>query len=39
VGLTFLPWTWSLAFIGAAVAVAWVASAAALGRILRTIGS
>jgi cell division transport system permease protein len=39
VGLTFLPWTWSLAFVGAAVAVAWVASAAALGRILRTIGS
>ncbi len=39
VGLMFLPWTWSLAFVGAAVAVAWVASAAALGRILRTIGS
>jgi cell division transport system permease protein len=38
-GLTFLPWTSSLAFVGAAVAVAWVASTAALTRILRTIGS
>jgi cell division transport system permease protein len=38
-GLTFLPWMWSLAFVGAAWASAWVASAAALTRILRTIGS
>lgn len=38
-GLTFLPWTTSLAFIGGALAVAWVASAAALTRILRNIGS
>jgi cell division transport system permease protein len=38
-GLTFLPWVWSLAFVGVAIAVAWVASAAALTRILRTIGS
>jgi len=38
-GLTFLPWPWSLAFVGVAVAVAWVASATALTRILRTIGS
>src|SRR5262245_19572703 len=38
-GLTFLPWVWSLSFVGVAVAVAWVASAAALTRILRTIGS
>jgi len=38
-GLTFLPWMWSLGFVGAALAVAWVASAAALTRILRTIGS
>jgi cell division transport system permease protein len=39
IGLVFLPWTWSLAFVGAAVAVAWVASAMALTRILRNIGS
>jgi cell division transport system permease protein len=38
-GLTFLPWVWSLSFVGVALAVAWVASAAALTRILRTIGS
>jgi cell division transport system permease protein len=38
-GLTFLPWVWSVTFVGAALAVAWVASAAALTRILRTIGS
>jgi cell division transport system permease protein len=39
VGLTFLPWAWSLSFVGVALAVTWVASAAALTRILRTIGS
>ena len=38
-GVTFLPWTTSLAFIGGALAVAWVASAGALSRILRNIGS
>jgi cell division transport system permease protein len=38
-GLTFLPLPWALAFVGAAIAVAWVASAAALTRILRAIGS
>jgi cell division transport system permease protein len=38
-GLTFLPWTWSLAFAGAALLVAWMASTAALSRILRAIGS
>jgi len=38
-GLTFLPWTWSLTFAGAAVLVAWMASTAALTRILRVIGS
>jgi len=38
-GLTFLPWEWSATFVGVALAVAWVASAAALTRILRTIGS
>ncbi len=38
-GLTFLPWTWSLSFVLLALGVAWVASTAALNRILRTIGS
>ena len=38
-GLTFLPLHWALVFVGAALAVAWIASAAALTRILRTIGS
>src|SRR5262249_54317183 len=38
-GLTFLPLPWTLGFVGVAIAVAWVASAAALTRILRTIGS
>ena len=38
-GLTFLPWTTSLAFIAGALALGWVASAASMSRILRTIGS
>ncbi|MCE9627537.1 MAG: permease-like cell division protein FtsX [Candidatus Eisenbacteria bacterium] len=38
-GLTFLPWTSALAFVGGALVVAWAASAAALTRILRVIGS
>jgi len=38
-GLTFLPWTWSLGFAGGALLVAWVASSAALTRILRVVGS
>ncbi len=38
-GLTFLPWTSALGFIGGALVVAWAASAAALTRILRVIGS
>ena len=38
-GLTFLPWNWALAFVGGALLVAWVASTAALTRILRVIGS
>jgi len=39
IGLSFLPWTWSLSFVGAALAVAWGASSVALTRILRNIGS
>src|ERR1043166_2035609 len=38
-GLTFLPWTWAPAFVGGALVVAWMASSAALGRLLRMIGS
>lgn len=39
VGLTFLPWTSALGFVGGALVVAWAASAAAMTRILRVIGS
>jgi cell division transport system permease protein len=39
VGLTYLPWTWSLSFVGVALAVAWVAATMSLSRMLRTIGS
>jgi cell division transport system permease protein len=38
-GLTFLPLTSVLGFIGGALLVAWAASVAALTRILRVIGS
>jgi cell division transport system permease protein len=38
-GLTFLPWSSALGFVGGALVVAWAASAAALTRILRVIGS
>ena len=38
-GLTFLPWSWALGFVGGALLVAWVTSTAALTRILRIIGS
>lgn len=36
-GITFLPVTWAAAFAGGAVLLAWVSSAAALSRILRTV--
>ncbi|HEV2104846.1 MAG TPA: permease-like cell division protein FtsX [Candidatus Eisenbacteria bacterium] len=36
-GITFLPATWAGAFAGGAVLLAWVSSAAALSRILRTV--
>jgi cell division transport system permease protein len=39
VGLRFLPWTSVLGFLVCAMLVAWAASAAALTRILRTIGA
>jgi cell division transport system permease protein len=38
-GVLFLPWEWALAFVGAALLLAWVASAFALGRILRSFGA
>ncbi len=37
--LTFLPHTWSLAFVGGAVVLAWIAASLALTRVLRTTGS
>ena len=38
-GVVFLPWAWALVFVGAALLLAWVASAFALGRILRSFGA
>lgn len=38
-GVEFLPWPWLLAFFGAAVMLAWVASLVALARVLRGIGA
>lgn len=38
-GLTFLPWTWSLSFIGIALVVAWFATSMSLTRMLRTVGA
>ena len=38
-GVTFLPLEWMLAFTGGALLLAWLASVAALGRILRTVGA
>ena len=37
-GITFLPWTWAIVFIGAAVALAWLAATLALSRVLRAVG-
>jgi hypothetical protein len=38
IGVTFLPATWALAFVGAAVALAWFAAWMALSRLLRAVG-
>lgn len=35
----FLPLSWSLAFVGGAVVLAWIASSLALTRVLRSVGS
>jgi cell division protein FtsX len=37
--LTFLPVPWSIAFVGGAALLAWLASSLVLTRILRTVGS
>ena len=37
-GIVFLPWTWLAAFVGAAVALAWIAATLALSRVLRSVG-
>jgi cell division transport system permease protein len=39
VGVVFLPWTWALAFAGAALALAWLAASLALSRVLRAVGA
>ena len=38
VGVEFLPWTWCVAFVGATVLLAWLASLWVLSRVLRGIG-
>jgi cell division transport system permease protein len=38
VGLVFLPPTYALAFVGAAIGVAWLAAMLALSRVLRAVG-
>jgi cell division protein FtsX len=37
--LEFLPVAWSLAFVGGAALLAWLASSLVLTRILRTVGA
>ncbi len=37
-GVSFLPWTWTIAFFGATVALAWLAAQLALARVLRAVG-
>ena len=38
-GLTYLPWSWSLSFVGVALAVAWIATSMSLSRMLRNVGA
>jgi cell division transport system permease protein len=38
IGVSFLPWTWMVAFFGATVALAWLAAQLALARVLRAVG-
>ena len=37
-GVVFLPWTWAAAFVGAGIALAWLAAWLALSRVLRAVG-
>jgi cell division transport system permease protein len=37
-GIGFMPWTWTAAFFGATVALAWLAAQLALARVLRAVG-
>jgi cell division transport system permease protein len=39
VPIVFLPWTWIAAFLGAALALAWLAAMLALSRVLRSVGA
>ena len=39
VGVVFLPWSWILAYLGAALALAWMAAMWALARVLRAVRS
>jgi cell division transport system permease protein len=34
----FLPWTWAVGFLAAAVLLAWLTAAIALSRVLRSVG-
>ncbi|MBI1798495.1 MAG: ABC transporter permease [Candidatus Eisenbacteria bacterium] len=38
-GVVFLPWSWAAAFVGAAVALAWLGASLALSRVLRAVGA
>jgi cell division transport system permease protein len=38
VGLAFMPPIWALAFVGAAMLLAWIAASLALSRVLRAVG-
>ena len=38
-GVVFLPWSWIAAFVGAALALAWMAAMLALARVLRAVRS
>jgi len=37
--IVFLPWTWSLIFVGAVLLLGWLAAMLALARVLRSVGA
>ena len=39
VPIVFLPWTWTVAFLGTVLALAWLAALLALSRVLRSVGA